>query len=215
MEFSAFQRLLPRDVNPALLTVDGAQSDLDAQATADPHHRYWEVVRTRLRAAGATAEQVQAVWLKSALAEVADPFPHDARRLACALRQIITDLECLCPNLRLIYLSSRTFGGYSQIALSPEPVAYQSGFAVKWVVEEYIQQMRTTSRADRPWVGWGPYLWTPPSSKSSSVWTKDDVMPDGTHPSLQGRLKVARRLLQFFHSHPTAEPWFLDRGPDQ
>jgi hypothetical protein len=34
------------------------------------------------------------------------------------------------------------------------------------------------------------------------------VGPDGTHPSIEGREKVAQLLLAFFEKDPTAAPWF-------
>jgi hypothetical protein len=45
------------------------------------------------------------------------------------------------------------------------------------------------------------------------VWTCADVAEDGIHPSASGRLKVARLLLAFFTSDPTARPWFVERVP--
>jgi uncharacterized protein (TIGR03437 family) len=41
------------------------------------------------------------------------------------------------------------------------------------------------------------------------TWACSDLGPDGTHPSDDGRLKVARMLLDFFHSDSTARPWYL------
>jgi len=43
----------------------------------------------------------------------------------------------------------------------------------------------------------------------SLVWERADLGPDGTHPSERGRAKVARLLLDFLKTDPTARPWFV------
>ncbi len=42
------------------------------------------------------------------------------------------------PNLRIAYVSSQTYGGYATTPLNPEPFAYESGFAVKWLIADQI-----------------------------------------------------------------------------
>ncbi|TMK32982.1 MAG: SDR family oxidoreductase [Actinobacteria bacterium] len=55
----------------------------------DPSARFWSVVDARVGAAGATAAQVQAVWLKEAIARQANRFPADALQLQSDLRRIV------------------------------------------------------------------------------------------------------------------------------
>jgi hypothetical protein len=190
--------------------VDGAQGGQDAEIVKDPHARFWGIVDQRLSAAGASAQQVQAVWLKEAIARESSPFPADARRLKADLAAIVGILRGRYPNVKLVYVSSRTYGGYATTALNPEPYAYDSGFAVKWLVAD-----RIAGRLKGPWVAWGPYLWTDGENgrKDGLVWTCADVRPsDGTHPSASGQAKVAQLLLRFFTTDPTARPWFLAKG---
>ena len=61
-----------------------------------------------------------------------------------------------------------------------------------------------------PWLAWGPYIWTDGAKgrKDGWVWLREDNGPDGTHPSRQGRDKVAQQLLAFFEKDPTTQPWF-------
>jgi hypothetical protein len=207
-EFSAFEQLAERDPrkSPAVTIVDGAQGGQDAEKIKDPAARFWSVVDLRLERAGVTAKQVQAVWLKEAIARPVRPFPADARRLQADLRAILTIMQVRYPNLRLVFLSSRTYGGYATTALNPEPYAYDSGFAVKWTVQDRIE-----GRLRGPWVGWGPYLWTDGTRGRSDgfTWTCADTRADGTHPSPSGRRKVAELLLRFFTSDPLARAWFV------
>ena len=207
-EFSAFKRIADADSrkNPALTIVDGAQGGQDAEIVKDPSARFWSVVDQRLAAAGATSLQVQAVWVKEAIARPTEAFPADAKRLQGDLRAIDGILRRRFPNLQLVYVSSRTYAGYASTALNPEPFAYDSGFAVKWLVLD-----RIAGKTAGPWIAWGPYLWTngEKGRKDGLVWTCADTRADGTHPSPSGQQKVAQLLLNFFTTNATARPWFL------
>ena len=192
--------------NPRLVLVDGAQGGQDAETISSPTAAYWTNVDRRLAAAGVTARQVEAVWLKEAIARPTEAFPADAKRLQADLRAIDGILRRRFPNLQLVFVSSRTYGGYASTSQNPEPYAYESGFAVKWFVQD-----RIAGRLRGPWVQWGPYLWTDGTRGRSDglVWTCADVRADGTHPSDGGAEKVSQLLLHFFETDATAKRWFL------
>jgi len=207
-EFSVFRQrvaALPQR-NPRLVIVDGAQGGQDAERVKDPAASFWRVVDERLRAAGVTGAQVQVAWVKEAIAGESRPFPGDARGLQASLRAIVQLMRDRFPNLRLVFLSSRIYAGYATTSLNPEPYAYQSGFAVKWLIQERIEH-----RLKGPWLGWGPYLWADGTNASAGgpEWQCADFMQDGTHPSPSGRQKVAQLLLDFFSRDPRARSWFL------
>jgi hypothetical protein len=208
-EFSAFQQLADRDSrrNPRLVVVNGAQGGQDADRIRTATAPFWEVVDGRLAAAGVAPPQVQVVWLKEAFARPTDAFPAHAGRLRDALRDIVAVIGDRYPNVRLVYLSSRTYAGYATTALNPEPYAFESGFAVKWLI-----QRRIDGKLKGPWLGWGPYLWTDGARGRSDgfTWACADAAQDGTHPSPSGRQKVAELLLRFFKNDATARGWFRD-----
>jgi hypothetical protein len=211
-EFSTFKRLADRDArkSASVVVVDGAQGGADAETIKVADAPYWQFVDERLAAVDATADQVQAVWLKEAIAGEDRRFPRDARALQADLRAIVVILRARFPNLRLVYLSSRTYAGYAITGLNPEPHAYQSAFAVRWLIND-----RMLGKLKGPWLGWGPYLWTDGlrGRRDGLVWACEDVGQDGTHPSRTGAQKVANLLLQFFRNDPTARPWYRTRGP--
>jgi hypothetical protein len=150
---------------------------------------------------------VQAVWLKQANAQPSQPFPAEARKLEEDIRADIRNLTARFPNLKQVFLSSRIYAGYASTPLNPEPHAYETAFADKWLIAEQID-----GKSDlKPWLAWGPYLWGDGMKprQDGLVWTREDLGPDGTHPSDLGRVKVAKLLLAFFKSDPTTKPWFV------
>ncbi len=221
-EFQAFLELAAADpdLNPALTIVDGAKGGQSADRILRDPDPYWEHVASRLAEAGVTSRQVQVVWMKQAHPRPSDPFPEHARRLERDLAELARVLKSRFPELRLLYLSSRTYGGYASTALNPEPYAYESGFSVKWVIDAQISgdaELNYDPGAGpvkAPWLSWGPYLWADGEKARSDglTWSCSDFGRDGTHPSASGREKVARMLLDFFKSDPTARPWFLGPG---
>ena len=207
--------------NPDLQIIDTAKSGVDAVAMANPDHAYWDFVHERLALNGATAEQVRVAWLKQAVAGPTDPFPGEELVLKDRIRTILQIAKDHFPNLELVYLSSRIYAGYATTALNPEPWAYGSAFADKWLIEDQIAGTDPGLNYDpdagpveAPWIAWGPYLWANGLVPRSDglVWRCQDFLDDGTHPSLSGRLKVARRLLEFFTTDGTATPWFLGQS---
>ncbi len=223
-EFSTFIPLANADPvkNSRLVIVDAAQGGQDATIISNPTAPYWTGVDQKLAAAGVTPQQVEVVWLKEARAGPTEAFPTDAQILRDELRSIVQIIKSRYPNTRSIYLASRTYAGYASSTLNPEPYAYQSAFAVKWLIEEQLSGS-TALNFDpakgpvmAPWLSWGPYLWADGLTARSDglTWVCDDFQPtDGTHPSASGRSKVASLLLSFFKTDPTTAPWFVDCFP--
>ena len=210
MESQAFIKLASADsgLNPHVLILDGAQGGQTAHVIANPQANYWKVDDERLAAAGVTAKQVQAVWLKQANAQPREEFPSEAKKLEEDIRADIKILTAKFPNLKQVFLSSRIYAGYASTPLNPEPHAYETAFAVKWLIAEQI-----AGKSDlKPWLAWGPYLWADGMKprKDGLIWKREDVAADGTHPSdPSGRMKVGKMLLEFFKTDPTTTPWFL------
>ena len=209
-----------KGLNPKLVVVNGAVNGQGAAMAANPQAKYWETVAQQLADAGVTARQVEAIWMKQANGVPKQPFPVEVKKLQ---KDVVADLHNLhdkFPNLKIVYLSSRTYGGYAVVPTSPEPHAYEGGFAFKWVIADQIAGKPDLNfdpakgEVKSPWVEWGPYLWADGMKGRKDgklVWEREDFGPDGTHPSLSGRAKVARLLMDFFKTDPTAKIWFLGK----
>lgn len=228
-EFSNFVKLANADPakSESLVIVDGAQGGRDSNAwqnTAGKNDRGqsspWEVLQERLKSAGVTPAQVQVLWIKQAHIAPANlgEFPKHAETLEAHLQFIVQHAKKIFPNLRLAYLSSRTYAGYATTQLNPEPYSYESAFSVRWLIEKQIKGDASMNFDDAkgevkaPVLLWGPYLWTN-GTEGRSIddlkWTTGDVANDGTHPSPTGQRKIAELLLNFFKTDPTAQGWFL------
>ena len=208
--------------NPKLIIVDGAQSGQDAPEWLDVNAVTWGIVDNRLRAAGVAPAQVQVAWLKQALKYPVNygAFPAHARTLQADLETIVRNMKVRYPNIRIVYLSSRS-RAYTDdpTAESPEPFAYESGFSVQWTIADQINGTGnlnfdpTKGPVVAPYLIWGPYLWTDGTTPRSDgfVWLCSDLQSDFIHPTADGGVpRVADQLLAFFKTDPIATPWFLN-----
>jgi hypothetical protein len=218
IEFPGFQKRVSQDpdINPKLVTVNGCVGSRASAEQADPNSRYWPEVQQRLDAAGVTAKQVQALWIKEVIPG-AIGFPDKAKELAKHITATLNNIHDRFPNAKVAYLSSRTYGGWTEAGGSPEPGAYETGFAVKWVVMGQIDGKpelnfdRALGAVRSPWIEWGPYFWTDgiKGRKDGLVYLREDVREDGLHPSDKGTAKVAELMMKFFKNDPTTKIWFL------
>ena len=223
------QALADPSVNrEALELVNGAAGGRSAaawDAATDPD--YDRVRDTRLAPRGLSERQVQVVWVKVANPQPTVSLPAtdaDAYRLVGQMGAIARALKVRYPNVRQVFFSNRIYAGYATTQLNPEPYAYESGFAVKWVVQAQIEQMQTgvaDARAGNldpgtaaPWIAWGPDLWANGTTARSDglTYVRGDLSSDGTHPSQSGEQKVGRLLLDFFRSSAYTACWFLADG---
>lgn len=214
-EFSTFQTHSDKSArrSPSVVLVDGAQGGQSADRIVSPDAPFWKTVLQRLRQAEVTPEQVQAVWLKQAFPGPREAFPAEARRLHGYLIQDLAALRVHCPNVRIVFLSSRIYAGYATSSLNPEPHAYESAFAVRWTILDQLKPAGIDPGA--PVLLWGPYLWADGEKGRADgrlKWEKSDFGPDGTHPSNSGRQKVAEELERFLCSDPYAKGWYLRTG---
>ncbi len=217
------QATMDSSVNHTTLAiVDGARGGQAAASWTSPGLPQYDSVKARLASVGLTEAQVEVAWVKQADIQPKASLPSsaaDAYVLERALGDIVRSLRVRYPNLRLVFLSSRIYGGYASTALNPEPYAYEGAFAVKWLVESQIRQ--AGAAADTlagslaygavPWLAWGPYLWANGLRPRSDglTWGPQEFAADGTHPNGAADLKVGRRLLDFFKSSEFTRCWFL------
>jgi len=223
-EFSLFKRIADADPDksPRVTIVDCAQGGQAMAEWVSPDARPWLEADRRIAAAGVSADQVQAVWVKLANKGPRGTLPEHGRKLQRDTLAVLQNARARFPNLRIAYLSSRIYGGYAGGNLNPEPYAYESAFVVRWLIRDQIEGAKglnflaAKGEVEAPLLLWGPYLWadgTTPRKSDELVYRREDLAGDGTHPSESGRRKVAEQMLKFYKTDPLASTWFLARKP--
>ncbi|MGE0351590.1 MAG: Ig-like domain-containing protein [Gemmatimonadales bacterium] len=215
----------------ALRIMNGAKGGQTAGSWDNPTDPNYDRVRDSVLAPqGLTEAQVQIVWLKDANPDPVDSLPSptaDANTLVMQFGGILRALKTRYPNLQMVFMASRIYAGYAVSNLNPEPYAYQSGLAVKRVIQAQIDQMANGgtvvdqlagnlnySTGVAPWVAWGPYLWADGLNPRSDglIWVQSDFESDGTHPGTSGETKVGGMLLNFFKTDPRTSCWFTGQA---
>ena len=215
--------------NLAIVRGAGARAEFWESPTSSEYDK----IRGRLSPLGLSEQQVQVVYaeLATRVPTITLPDPDaQAHNLVRQMGNIVRAFRSHYPNLRLVFLSSSIYLGYVVTVVEDditrhdrEPRAYETGFAMKWLIQAQIDQMASggtivDARAGDlnyntavPWIGWGPYLWADgvnPRSDGLS-WSRGNFNPDEVHLNPEGREKAASLLLTFFKTSPQARCWFL------
>ena len=219
-EFSYFKQIADKDSlkSPNVVIVDCAQGGQAMAQWVDPNARAWIEADRRLTAAKVSPNQVQVAWIKLANVAPSGELTAHGKKLQRDTLSVLHNAKARFPNLRIVYLGSRIYGGYSTGPLNPEPYAYEGAFAVRWLIQDQMKgdaelnfdPARGTVKT--PLLLWGPYLWADgvtPRKSDGLVWERKDLAADGTHPSQSGREKVAKMLLNFFQTDANAATWFV------
>ena len=226
-EFNRFLPIANSDPtkNPNLVLVNGAQGGATPNNFTSTTSVYWAtVLNNYLPQNGVTAKQVVAIWMEDTDGIATGTFPTDIATLQSEYETMMQTMLTLFPNLKLVYFSSRVYGGYSNGVGkpdNPEPYAYEVGFAVKWAIQDQLNGNANLNYNPNlgtvlaPWMSWGTYYWSNGLLGRSDglVWDCEDFAADGTHPSSTsgslGQLKVATQLLNFLKTDDTTKPWYL------
>lgn len=226
-EFNRFLPIADADPakNPNLVIVNGAQgggTPYQFETTTSP---YWAtVINNYLPQSGVTANQVVVIWMEDTDGINSGTFPSDMTELQTEYETMMQTMHTLFPNLKMVFFSSRVYGGYSNGVGNPdnpEPYAYEVGFAVKWAIQDQLNGAANLNYNPAlgpvvaPWMSWGPYYWSNGmlGRKDGLVWDCADFSADGTHPSsTNGQLKVATALMNFLKTDDTTTPWYLSQA---
>ena len=165
---------------------------------------------------------MQVIWLKQAIGgpfRFGD-FPKHAEQLKDFLIGNVNQIVRHYPNVRVIYLSSRIYGGYANRDLNPEPYAYESAYAVRWVIQDQIKGDPRLNcdpakgEVKAPLLLWGPYLWADgvaPRKSDGLSYQASEFAADGTHPGPAAQAKVSKLLQKFFENALNAA-WYTKGG---
>lgn len=214
MVFDALRAAARDAVAPRLSLINGALDGIDSKDWAERNAPWREALRQVSRS-GLNARQVEVIWMETALVFPDRYGDFMARNAVYAnhLNQIASRAKQTFPNLRMIFVSSRYYGGWTQRTTSPEPYAYESSFGVRdFVLSKMPQPVGVNNpAATQPVVLWGPYYWTSgttPSLVDGLKLERSDLRADGVHPTASGSAKFGNQLLRFFTQDRFAKTWF-------
>lgn len=206
------------DKAPELFLLNGAQVGHDAIEWATDNRQDWEKLEAKLGQQNLTPAQVQIAWIYLAYRDPVEPFPTSAKNLQGYIQTVLNTLKEKYPNVIIAYLTSREYAGYSMPnASNPEPYAYESAFAVRWLIEDQMNGKAELNfdpakgEVRSPIIVWGPYTWADGLNPRSDglTWARDDFNDeDGMHPSDQGYLKLGNIMHDFFKNNELSSSWF-------
>jgi hypothetical protein len=218
LAFDKFMKYADVDdqINSRIVFVNGAQDGTDAyQWATNP------IPMSRLRLAmentRLTNKQVQVAWIELSDAKPIGEFPYDADKFQKYLYNIVLKVQLDYPNMKMVYISSDVYAGYSTSDVMSEPYAYEYAFPIKWLINDQING-NTALNYDlkkgvvkAPIILWGPYLWANDDNARSDglVWQKSDFQDDGMTLNDAGTTKVTQMLMDFFKNTEYTTTWFL------
>jgi hypothetical protein len=200
------------EINPQVRVVDCAVGGHAIELWNDPSYDdvLWDTCsNVKLQAAGIRLDQVRVIYHKAADQFTTGPgntalptYPaagSDYANFLANLSTFATRAPVKFPSLQAVYTTSRSYGGFAgnQNARG-EPLSYEEGHALN-------TSLRDHPRVQGVWYGWGPYIWAPECSVGVNgtglCYVRSDYVDDGVHPSLTGRLKVARAIHDRLRQH--------------
>lgn len=219
MVFEQFPRMVSRNKASNVVLVNAGQDGVIAQNWAGGGN-HWTNTLTKINKSGLSASQVQVAWIEVALLYPANygDFQSHNNAYESYLQNMINIAKSQFPNLKIVYLSSRYYGGYTTRTTNPEPFAYESAFGIRDLILGQVSGNKTSlsnnlpNTSKQPLLLWGPYYWTNgniPSKIDGLSWKPNDLEPDGIHPASLGRTKVANQLRDFFTTDTYAKQWFV------
>lgn len=175
--------------------------------------------------------QVQALYIQLANESPVASLPDrhaDAVELMVRLGNVLRLARERYPNLRVALLSGRPYSPAGVAHAPNEPFAYETGLAVKWLIQAQVEQMANdgtvvdTRAGDldyeagaAPWIAWGPYLGNhpTPSQKVGARFTNGDFdnAPNGFF-SDRGEAKASLLLLHHVSFSPFTKCWLMSNA---
>lgn len=213
-EFQAFSEVLLKEKKADhLVLVDGSQAAQDTTYWEKGLYP-WEVLKDRVESAGIISTQVQVAWLDLNFSSYSGNLQVDIEDQARTLNDIIKITLSKYPNIRVIYLSSPRYAGYSIDSDYQEPQAFEAAFAVRHLISlqeesklNYMDSVKLLKT--EPALVWGPYLWNNQTNGGGNyAYGPERYEKDGITFNLIGKQKYALDLLNFWSEYEFSNTWF-------
>lgn len=219
---NGLEEMLPRTpgIDKSIRFVNCGIGGQDLSKIMDPVASFWQVIDSRVEAAGMSLEQVQVLWIQEDnLKNKSGDLDERGKALVNDFTNIVQFCKKHYPNLKLFYVTGRHTTDFMPADGKDkhrEPRAYVNGWASKWLIEKQIEGDKDLNykgeNAVAPLILWGPYFWTQGDKprKDGYSWSPSLVSKDGIHPSDEGITRVSQDLIDFWKTDPVSRVWFME-----
>lgn len=211
------------NLNPNLKIINTCIGGQGVQKMNQVAANYWVQASKTLQSASLSDLQVQIAWIETENTQDAEvEFPKAPQKLMTDLQILLQTLKKKFPNLKICYLSGRSYSGYAEAAAGEigkgllYPRDYYNGWAMKWIVEKQINNeagfQYSGLSSTIPFVTMGSYHWTDADKTrldGFGINCATDIGDDGLHLTTMGEQKIAGLIFTFFNTDVTAKSWFL------
>lgn len=200
------------EVNDNLVLINGAIGS-NQQRWEDPNYWGWNVGMQALAGAGLTAADVRVVLYHNSWSGPSGTFPEYAEMVRDSFAITMGIIQDKYPNVDLILVNSRHYGGWNDDSKQPEPFAFWEGFSVKWLIEDRISCVSDCGAL----LAWNAYQWnTWPSSfglPDGTIWPENYFVADGLHLSQAGQAVSGELWHEYLSGTSFTAAWYLDAPP--
>jgi hypothetical protein len=176
------------------------------QRLVDPDHAYWTESKAKVSNQHSSPGRIQFAWLKTTYKNPASRMLNLPERIALTADELVVvcrNIRLHFPNCKAVWISSRSYAGWSDGNTSPEPYAYEDGFAVREAVDRMVRGLIVPDSA-MPWIAWGPYWWSP-----TLLTCPADFKVDFFHPNDEGGRRLGDVLYEAFKADAVLQGFAL------
>ena len=164
----------------------------------NPKARPWLEADRRLVAAKVSPQQVQVAWIKLANIAPTGELAEHGRKLQKDAAAVIRNAKARFPNLRVVYLGSRIYAGYSTGAAQPGTVCVRVGVRRPLADPGPDEGRRTFAHTVVGAVSLGRRH-DAAQEPMDLVWKREDLATDGVHPTMVGPREGCEAAVGFLH----------------
>lgn len=138
-----------------LLFINGGINSQDFSNLLDPATNYWDNMQNLLTTNNVTENDVQVIFCIEDNLRYRDTSFQRAYLLRDDYVDLLEIIRDKYPNCKLFLAGDRGYSGYTDDPKHDEPIGYENGWAVKFLVADYINGLLP----EYPVVNWLDYYW--------------------------------------------------------
>jgi hypothetical protein len=201
------------EVNPQVKFINCARASRAIEHWNDPQYdaELWDdCINDVIPDLGYRPEQIRVIWHKAAKMNVFQNGPpplypdpeSDYYNFYEDLTTFAGRVPEKFPSVQAVYVTSRSYGGFSVLPERGEPRSYEEGHALNTWLTDYPM-------VEGVWYGWGPYFWAPDcatgiTNGSGVCYVESDFHDDGIHP-IEGALE---KMTPMLHNRMRMFDWY-------